>query len=367
MGIGQEHQAGRDFDSQDSGPRLDPSSWVVHLLVGVFVLALGLWIVIKNLPLISEVIAMLFGALLLALGLEPLVSRMVRHRIPRSVSILLIYILLIGVLIGTIGLLLPLFRTELSTLQSQGPAIWNSISSTLSSTPVIGRLLPSPGDATNALSQRIDTLLQDAISALGSIGNAGLDIAVVFLLAYFLVNSKEELLVEIYRWIPSRLQADIHRTGARMLDGLGRWVRAQPLVILYFAVGFSTSLALLHVPFAIAIGLVGGILSVVPFLGALAATFLGVLSALTVKPALVLWVLLIFIAWTELEVHLIAPALFGRALRLHPAIVLLAMFIGTKAAGLVGLLFSIPLAVVIVIILDELRSSSTVQEPRVGV
>jgi predicted PurR-regulated permease PerM len=367
VGIGQDHSAGKDRLSQDSRPRLDPSSWVVQLLSGFFVLALALWVVFKNLTLISEVMAMLFGAMLLALGLEPLVSRMVRRGIPRTVSVLLIYFLLIGVLIGTVGLLLPLFRAELSTLQSQGPALWNSISSTLSSTPVIGRLLPSPGDAANALSQRIDTLLQGVIGALGSIGNAGLDIAVVFLLAYFLVVSKEDFRVEFAKWIPSTWHADIHRISARLLDGLGRWVRAQPLVMLYFGVGFSASLALMGVPFAMAIGLIGGILSVVPFLGAFAASFLAVLSALTIKPALALWVLLIFIAWTELEVHLIAPALFGRALKLHPAIVLLAMFVGTKAAGLVGLLFSVPLAVVIVIILDELRSSSNVREPRVEI
>jgi predicted PurR-regulated permease PerM len=271
-------------------------------------------------------------------------------------SVILLYLVLLGFLLGVSSLLLPLFNAELSTLQSQGPALWKSISSTLTSAPLIGQLIPSTSDASGVISQRFDTLLQGIVAAVGSVGSAGLDVGVVFLLAYFMVVSRDELLAEIQRWIPPSRQAHLQGVGVRVLNGLGDWVRAQPLVMLYFAVGFSVSLSLLHVPFALAIGLVGGLLSVVPFFGAIIAALLGVLSALTVKPVLAIWVLGIITMWTELEVHLIAPALYGRAFRIHPAIVLLVMFVGTKVGGLVGLLFSVPIAVVGMIFLDEIRT-----------
>jgi predicted PurR-regulated permease PerM len=321
----------------------------------LFTLGLAIWGVIASMALIVETFSLLFGALLIGLALEPLVGRVSRW-IPRSVSVLLLYLILIGILSGLGRLLMPFINEELSTLQSQGPALWNDISTTLSNTPLIGQLLPSSSSVASTLAQRTDTLVQAIVGTVSGVGNAGLDIGVVFILAYFGVVSKDEFAGALDRWIPPAAQDDLKRVLGEVLDGLGRWVRAQPLVVLYFAFGFSVILALLGVPFALAIGLVGGVLSIIPFVGGFIAIILGVLSALTVAPILALWVTLAFAAWIELEGHLIAPAIFGRALSLHPAVVLMAMLIGTKAGGLIGLLYSIPLTVVLMVLLDELRS-----------
>jgi predicted PurR-regulated permease PerM len=332
-----------------------PGRWGFRTWLMLFTLGLAIWGVIASMALIVETFSLLFGALLIGLALEPLVGRVSRW-IPRSVSVLLLYLILIGILSGLGRLLMPFINEELSTLQSQGPALWNDISTTLSNTPLIGQLLPSSSSVASTLAQRTDTLVQAIVGTVSGVGNAGLDIGVVFILAYFGVVSKDEFAGALDRWIPPAAQDDLKRVLGEVLDGLGRWVRAQPLVVLYFAFGFSVILALLGVPFALAIGLVGGVLSIIPFVGGFIAIILGVLSALTVAPILALWVTLAFAAWIELEGHLIAPAIFGRALSLHPAVVLMAMLIGTKAGGLIGLLYSIPLTVVLMVLLDELRS-----------
>jgi predicted PurR-regulated permease PerM len=331
------------------GNTLTVRTWLM-----LFSLGLALWFVIHNVPIIVEFLGLLFGALLIGLALEPLVRRMSAW-IPRSLSVILLYLILIGVFLGMGELLVPFFNAELSTLQSQGPALWTTVSTTLSNTPLIGQLIPSSSNAASALAQRTDTLVQAIVGAVSGVGNAGLDIGVVFIMAYFGVVSQDEFAGALARWVPRSAHADVSRLIGRVLDGLGRWVRAQPLVVLYFTFGFSVTLALLGVPFALAIGLVGGFLSIIPFVGGLVAILLGVLSALAVKPVLALWVVLIFAVLIELEGHLIAPAIFGRALQLHPALVLMAMLIGTKTGGLIGLLYSIPLAVILMVLLDELR------------
>jgi len=339
---------------QKATPGWRPGLLTLRSWLGLFGLGLALWFVIHNISLIVYTSGLLFGSLLVGLALEPLVRRLSRW-IPRGLSVLLLYLVLLGILLGMGELLLPFFNTEIATLQSQGPALWSTISGSLANTPLIGQLIPSSSTAASALAQRTSSLIQAVVGALSGVGNAGLDIAVVFILAYFGVVSQDEFSEALERWVPPAVRGDVKRVLGRVLDGLGRWVRAQPLVVFYFAFGFSVILGLLHVPFALAIGLVGGFLSIIPFVGGLVAILLGVLSALTVKPVLALWVLLTFAGWSELEAHLIAPAIFGRALRLHPALVLMAMLIGTKAGGLIGLLYSIPLAVVLMVVLDELR------------
>jgi predicted PurR-regulated permease PerM len=333
-----------------------PNAMLGRIWLGIFTLGLALWIVLRNIALIAEISGLLFGALLVGLAIEPVVQRLAAWHIPRALGVVVLYLVLIGMLLGLGELLVPLFAAELSSLQSQGPAFWSTVSTTLEGIPLLGQLIPSQGDAVAALTQRMDTVVQAVLDTVGSLGNTSVDIGVVFLLAYFGVVSKASFVDLLRTWVPSGNRADIARVASRILEGLGHWVRAQPLLVLYFAIGFSTSLAILKVPFALAIGLTGGLLSIIPVLGGLIATLLGILSALTVKPVLVLWVLLIFVALMELEIHLIAPAIFGRALRLHPALVLTAMLVGSKAGGLVGLLYSIPLAVVGMVFLDELRS-----------
>jgi len=346
---------GRTRSGERRADSLRNPCWTFRSWLTFFSLGLAIWFVIANITLIVETFSLLFGALLIGLALEPLVGRVSRW-IPRSLSVLLLYLILIAILSGLGRLLVPFINEELATLQSQGPTLWNDISTTLSNTPLIGQLIPSSSSAASTLAQRTDTLVQAIVGAVSGIGNAGLDIGVVFILAYFGVVSKDEFADALNRWVPRAAHADLTRILGRVLDGLGRWVRAQPLIVLYFAFGFSVILALLGVPFALAIGLVGGVLSIIPFVGGFIAIILGVLSALTVKPILALWVTLAFAAWIELEGHLIAPAIFGRALRLHPALVLMAMLIGTRTGGLIGLLYSIPLVVVLMVLLDELRS-----------
>jgi predicted PurR-regulated permease PerM len=347
------------IDRDASGPRWERVRIVaakpIRLWLMLFTLGSALWVFIHNFSLIFEVLAMLFGALLLMLGLEPGVQRMEKWHIPRSPGVLLLYLLLLAIVLGIGELMLPLFNAEIATLQSQGPALWNSISSSLASTPLIGQLIPSAGDAATVVSQRLSTVVQAVLGTVGSVGNASLDIGIVFVLAYFFVVSKESFLEHLPEWIPSTRSAEMRRISLRVLEGLGRWVRVQPLKILFYAVGFSSGLAILRVPFALAIGLVGGILSIVPILGEFVAALLSVLSALTVTPILALWALLVIVGLTEVQIHLISPVLFGRALQLHPAIVLMATVFGFKAGGLLGLLYSIPFAVVAMVFLDEVR------------
>jgi predicted PurR-regulated permease PerM len=125
----------------------------------------------------------------------------------------------------------------------------------------------------------------------------------------------------------------------------------------YFALVFSVGLTLLGVPFALSIGLVGGILEIIPYLGGAVAVSLAVLSALTVKPVLALWVILFYAIVVEVESHLVAPTFYGRIMGLHPVVVLLALVVGAKTQGVLGVFFAVPVVVVLGVIIQEARKA----------
>jgi putative heme transporter len=74
---------------------------------------------------------------------------------------------------------------------------------------------------------------------------------------------------------------------------------------------------------------------------------------LTRSPLLAGWVIVLHLLVSFVESHIIAPALYGRVMHLHPAVVLLALFVGAKVAGVPGVLFAVPVTVVVVAILEE--------------
>ena len=114
-------------------------------------------------------------------------------------------------------------------------------------------------------------------------------------------------------------------------------------------------------PYAFTIALAGAVFEIIPFVGGIVALSLSLLSALTVDPWLAVWVGIIYAVITEVQAHIVAPALYGKAIRLHPALMIVALFMGAKLNGLVGVFFAVPLTVIITTLAQELQTSPSPQ------
>ncbi len=336
-----------------------PPPWRLSLRTWVTLLALGLalWLTITYAGLILEVIWVLFGAFLLSLAIRPLSNALARWYIPRGVTVLGVYLALLGGL-GILGnLIIPVIRTEAARLQSSGPALLQAALSRLTAIPVVGQQLPSLDALIQNLAQRLDTLAVTLVSAVTGLGGLALDLLLVLVLGYFFatdVRLGERLLLS---WVPQHYQPWTQLVMGRLHARLTRWVWAQVAIALYFALTFSIGLTLLGVPFALTIGLAGGALEIIPYLGGAVALLLAVLSALTVDPLRALWVALFYVVVVEVESHIVAPAFYGRIMGLHPAVVLIALLVGAKTGGVLGIFFAVPVTVVLAALLQEVQTA----------
>jgi predicted PurR-regulated permease PerM len=338
--------------------KLTRSGWrlSLHVWLGLLALGLLLWLTITYAGLLMEILWVLFGALLLSIGIYPAVSKLARWRIPRAVTVLGFYLLL-GLLLALLGsLVAPAISKEITALQTSAPDIVQSTISWIAKTPLLSHLNPSTDVLAQNLIQRVDVLVKTTVSAAASLGGMALDVLIMLVLAFFISTDANLGKRVLNDWIPAAYRARIDRLWERMRHRLTRWMWAQAGIALYFVVTFSAGLALLGVPFAFTIGLVGGVLEIIPYLGGAVAVFLAMLSALTVRPLLAVWVFVLYLVVVELESHVIAPAFYGRAIGLHPAVVLAALLVGVKAGGVVGVLFAVPLAVVLAALLGEART-----------
>jgi predicted PurR-regulated permease PerM len=123
----------------------------------------------------------------------------------------------------------------------------------------------------------------------------------------------------------------------------GSYLRGQ--LILGLIVGTLSAVAylVLGVPYAVFLGVLAGILELVPIVGPIVAGAAAALVALTQPFPLVLWVVLVAIAIQQIENNLLVPRISGQAVGLHPLAALLAVLIGVELAGLAGAIFAVPL------------------------
>jgi predicted PurR-regulated permease PerM len=334
-----------------AGWRLSSQAWLGLLALGLF-----LWLTVTYAGLLMEILWVLFGALLLSMAIHPVVSILARWRIPRAVTVLGVYFLF-GLLLALLGsFVAPVISEEITTLQNNGPDFVQSTISRISGTPLLSQFIPSTDVLTQNLIQRMDLLISTTVGAVASLGGMALDVLIMLVLAFFISTDASLGQRVLNDWLAAAHRARINRLWNRLRNRLTRWMWAQAGIALYFVMTFSAGLALLGVPFAFTIGLVGGILEIIPYLGGAVAVFLAMLSALTVRPLLAVWVFVLYLVVTELESHVIAPAFYGRAIGLHPAVVLVALLVGVKAGGVVGVLLAVPVTVVLAALLGEART-----------
>jgi predicted PurR-regulated permease PerM len=135
---------------------------------------------------------------------------------------------------------------------------------------------------------------------------------------------------------------------------VGRWLQGQLLLSLSVGLMVFVGLSLLHIKYALLLGIVAMLLEIIPIAGPVISAVPGILLAFAQSPTLGIWVVVFYIAVQQIESHVFTPLILGKTLGLNPITVIIALLIGGTVAGILGIILAVPAAVVIVEILDDL-------------
>jgi predicted PurR-regulated permease PerM len=137
------------------------------------------------------------------------------------------------------------------------------------------------------------------------------------------------------------------------------------LLCLVVGVLATIGLALLGVPFFAVLGLIAGVFEILPFVGPIIGAIPAILVAVIERPILGLWTLILFIVIQQVENAVLVPRISGRAVQLHPALIVLVLIIGSQVAGLTGAILAVPVTAIIRDVFKylSLRLSDTALEP----
>ena len=307
-------------------------------------------------------------AALLAYMFNPLVTRLEGWRVPRTLSVLLLFVLLGGLLTLLVLWLVPRAQLEISTFAGKLPGYLDTLQHTL--LPWLQSLLGEQAALFdfNILKQQLLDHWREVGSAagevLGTLSRSGMRVAgwlvnlvLVPVVAFYLLRDWNGIVARMHGLFPPALQPRVARLARETDAVLGAFLRGQLLVMLALAFIYSAGLWLIGLDLALPIGLVAGLVSFVPYLG-----FIVGLAAASVAAFfqfqdvwMLVWVLAVFGAGQALDGMLITPTLVGERIGLHPVAVIFAVLAGGQLFGFFGVLLALPAAAVMVVWLRHLH------------
>ena len=344
-------------------------------LIAVPLLILGLWAA----ALAAGPVLLLFAiAGILALILEPVVRLIKRAQVPRGLAVAFVYVgFWAAVTTGGILLAAPI-GNQIEVFQENLPDYIDSAEEGLGSLQGWlddrGINLQVQAEGEDALSGLEEDLLKRSEDVVGFARDL-LELVVAGLFALVLI-----IVISVYMLLYARPIGDLARrvmppgdgTGeddfpTRVVHAVAGYVRGQLLFSLIM--GSSAALALwvfgaLGIfeegrTYAGFFGLFYGLMELIPYVGPVLGAAPPVLIALVQDPLTAVWIVLLFIALQQLEGHVVAPLVFGRALRINPLLVIFALLFGGHLYGVVGALVALPLAAMlretVVYLIEHLR------------
>jgi len=308
--------------------------------------------------LLAPVLTPFVAAALLAYIGDPLADRLQRLRLPRTLAVMAVFVLtflMLGLLVLLVG---PLIRTQVGALLDalpeivrQAEQVWLPNIAELLDLEIgedvgIGAFVARYGDMAGSWGSKV---LVSVTQSGGVVAAAVLSLFLVPILTFYLLRDWDTILAHLGALIPPN-QRDMVVGLARETDEvLGGFLRGQLLVMLALSVIYSAGLGLIGLKFAIAIGVVSGLVSFVPYLGFVFGIALASLTvALEPDP---LWRLVGVVATFSIaqfiEGSLLTPKLVGDRIGLHPVLIIFAVAAGGQLFGFFGILLALPAAAVL--------------------
>ena len=204
----------------------------------------------------------------------------------------------------------------------------------------------------------INTFLQTpegAIRAVEQLLHGALDVILVMIVTFFLLLDGERFGNTLLRFLQPDDRAQMQIVAGRIHVVVGQWLRGQLILIAFVSVIVSIVLGpILHLPNALALGVMTGLFEVITFIGPIiAGAVVGIVALSSGGPALAITAVVFLFVLRQIEDVVMMPAVLGRAVHLHPLAALFAVAVGATAFGIVGTFLALPVAAGINVALHE--------------
>src|SRR4051794_2198636 len=327
---------------------------ILGILLGVGLVLYVLWVA-------RHVLSWLLIALFLALALNPAVEWLQRHGVKRrGAAAGATFLVAIAVVVGFGFLFIPTLVDQVNAFANTVPEYVRDLTKGRgrfgfleTKYHVVERVKEA---VSNGGVSKFAVGAGAAVSVTKSVLTAIVATLTIVFMTFFMLLEGRDWMERIYGLAPEEQQLRWRTVGTDIYRTVGGYVTGNLLISLVAGVSSGLVLWIVGVPYAVALGLLVGILDLIPLAGATIAAVLVVLVAIAASGATAaIIVAVFFLAYQQLENHVIQPLVYGRTVQLSPLAVLVSVLIGAQIAGVLGALAAIPVAGGLQVILVDYR------------
>ncbi|MDP3902313.1 MAG: AI-2E family transporter, partial [bacterium] len=319
---------------------------IAILLIGVF------------LYLIRDIMVAVLFSVVIASGVEPAAVWFKKRRVPRVFAVIFVYLAAFAFIGAMFYLIIPTIFREVTNFAGNLP---NYLEDPLQF-EFIARVFPNlPDFATGAMGQFIGKvsdfvggLSAGALSLASAAFGGAVSLVLIVVLSFYLSVQENGIEKFLGIVVPSRHEKYAISLWMRWRKKIGLWLQGQ--VLLGFIVGVLVymGLTILQVEYALTFALLAALFELIPIFGPILAAVPPIMVALLQSPLLAGEVAVLYIIIQQFENHLIYPLVVTKIVGVPPMIVILSLIIGAQVGGLFGIILAIPLATLVIEVLEDI-------------
>lgn len=316
------------------------------LIIRTVLVLLSIWFLF----IIRDILAIFFVSIVVVAGIEPAINWMQKKKIPRSVGVLIIYLLLLVTVSFLVYLLISPIQSQFADFTRDLPQYLERIEKPFEelSTGLKGSSFNFENEnITKRIEENVSGFVENIFSTTRGIFSGFISAIIVLTLAFYMSVKEDSFKKFISLVIPKRHQKYSISLMERVKARVGRWMQGQLfLMFIVFLLNFL-GLWLIGLPHPLILAVFAGVLEVVPYVGPIAAAIPGVILGFLISPLAGMLAILVYFIVQQLENHIIAPQVMKKAVGLNPIAVILALLVGIKLGGILGAILAIPIATAI--------------------
>ncbi len=322
----------------------------------IFILALVFLLIV-----VRDIVALFLIAIVLASAFDPWVDWLQKIKVPRVLSISIIFLIFLSIISMVIILLAGPIGKQILDIASSFPQIYDKINSALSSLHRLEGVNPSAmqnasGTSLTQLAQSLTQIGSNVISFVGSVFGGIVSFFMVLVITFYLIIEEEGFKKFIRNIFYGDKTGEIATLVDKMQKRLGLWFRGQMILSVIIFVAVYIGLAILHVKYALLLAVLAGLLEIVPILGPWISAVVAVFFAWADGLNKAIYTAILYLVIQQLENNLIVPKVMGRNTGLNPIVVILSILVGGRLAGVIGALLAVPVATVMSVYFDYLMA-----------
>ncbi|WP_276804343.1 AI-2E family transporter [Lactobacillus hominis] len=288
-----------------------------------------------------------------------------KFKVPRLVTIIVLFVLVLGLLIWIINSLVPVVQKQTESLIKNWPDYWRDAQRSFDHMLHDPRLSSVRGNINDAVADAQSKIFkngQDSINlAINNLSSAVSVVTMIFMtiltapfVLFFMLKDGHKLTPYLAKFAPTRLQPSFASLLHDINDAVSAYIRGQITVAFWVGVMFAIGYSVIGLNYGLTLAVLAGFLNLIPYFGTFISMIPVVILAIMNSPFMLFKVAIVFAIEQTIEGRVVSPLVMGNKMNMNPVTTILLLIGASAISGLWGVIFAIPVYAIIKIIVTRL-------------